>query len=161
MGREAIAGVPVILHVDSAPHEVFVQVAGAALCMRADDLRQAMEESPTLRRILLRYTQVFMVQVAQGAACNGRHRLEERLAKWLLMAQDRLDGDDIPLTHEFLGMMLGVRRSGVTIAIGQLEAAGIIRQQRAHILVLDRAKLEAVSCPCYEIVKAEFERVLS
>lgn len=160
MGREAMVGVPVVLGVDNAPHRVFVQVAGAGLRMSADDLRQAMEASPALRRILLRYAQAFLVQVAQAAACNGRHLLHQRLAKWLLEAHDRVDGDEIPLTHEFLGIMLGVRRAGVTTSLGALRSAGIVAESRACITVVDRAKLEEAACPCHGIVRAEFRRML-
>ncbi len=120
-----------------------------------------MRESEALRAVLLHYAEAFMAQAAQTGGCNGTHELEERLARWLLLALDRVDGDDLSLTHEFLGQMLAVRRSGVSIALKRLQRDGIIRQGRGHITVLDRAALEEITCECYRISKNEFGWLLN
>ena len=158
VGPEGLVGVAAVLGVDMTSNRSFMQAPGMAQRIRADELRRAMDESPALRRVLNRYVHAFLAQTSQSAGCNGRHNLDQRLARWLLMAQDRL-GDDLPLTHEFLSVMLGVRRSGVTIALRALAQAGIVEQKRGHVRILDRARLEALSCLCYRVVKAEFDRV--
>jgi CRP-like cAMP-binding protein len=108
----------------------------------------------------LRYTQALLTQVSQGVACNRLHTLEERLARWLLTVQDRLESDQFPLTQEFIAQMLGTRRSGVTVAAGILSKAGTIHYSRGKITILNREDLEATSCECYEVIKAEFSRLL-
>jgi CRP-like cAMP-binding protein len=114
-----------------------------------------------VRRLLDRYTRAYLTQVAQGAACNRLHHLEPRCARWLLMTHDRVGGADaFPLKQEFLALMLGVRRTGVTLAAGALQDAGLIRYRRGGIRVLDRAGLEAASCECYGIVRRTFDRLL-
>ena len=160
IGREGLVGTPIILDTDSTSNRSFMLVAGEGLRIRADHLREVLEESRSLRRVLNRYGHAFLAQTSQAAGCNARHKLAQRLARWLLGAHDRLDGDDLPLTHEFVGLMLGVRRAGVTVALKALENDGIIEQRRGHIIVADRPRLEAASCPCYGIVKAEYERAL-
>lgn len=160
VGCEGLVGLPVIFGVETSPHRAAVQVAGRALRMSAGELRQAMSEIESLSRLLLRYAQAQFVQAAQGVACNGRHTIDGRLARWLLQAHDREAGDRIPLTHELISQMLGVRRAGVTTALGALEAAGVIEASRGCITVLDRAGLEQASCECYGIVKAEFDKLL-
>jgi CRP-like cAMP-binding protein len=140
-------GASVLLNPEAiAVHKAFIQTAGAAWRIRAATLRQAIEQSPTLRDRLLRYVQFLMVQTAQSAACNARHDVPARLARWLLLTRDRLDGDELPLRQEFLSLMLGVRRSGVSVAASTLQAGNLIRQHRGRITVLDRAGLEAASC---------------
>ncbi len=119
-----------------------------------------MEQSPSLNVLLLRYVHAFHNQVAQTAACNAHHHLEERLARWLLMTHDRVDGDELPLTQEFLSTMLGVRRSGVTVAAHTLQQAGLIRYQRGLITILDRPALEAAACECYAIMRQQFEQMI-
>ena len=121
IGRDGMSGIAVALGNDHSPHSHFVQVAGHGRSMSSDDLRTAMQDSPTLRVSLLHFAQAFMVQTAHTAAANARAKLEERLARWLLMAHDRVDGDELSLTHEFLALMLGVRRPGVTVAFALLE----------------------------------------
>src|SRR5919206_865253 len=158
IGPEGLVGVAAVLDMDSTSNRSFMQAPGMAQRIRAEELRRAMDESPILRRLLPRYVHAFLAQTSQSAGCNGRHTLDQRLARWLLMAQDRL-GDDLPLTHEFLSIILGVRRSGVTVALRSLVKAGIIEQKRSHIRILDRGKLEAASCLCYRIVKPEFARI--
>ncbi len=149
IGREGVTGLPVILGNDRNSNEVFMQVGGVGQCMRADDLRKAIEKSLTLHRSLLRYAHAFLEQTTGTAVANGRCKIEERLARWLLMAADRLDNGELPLTHEFLAMMLGVRRPGVTQAIQDLEHQGVISCRRGSIVVLDREHLENLSNGTY------------
>jgi CRP-like cAMP-binding protein len=160
IGREGMTGEPVILTVDQTPHQTFIQVAGSGLRMRAEALSGAMEASPSLKALLLRWVQVLMIQTAQSALANGRYTIQERLARWLLMCHDRLDGDDLPLTHEFLSLMLGVRRSGVTEALHVLEGVKIVRTSRGRIHVLDREKLEEIAGDCYGLPEAEYAKLI-
>ena len=160
IGREGLVGIAVIHEMESTSNRCFMQVGGTGLRMKACELHQAMQESASLRRILNRYAHSFLAQASQSVGCVGRHKLDKRLARWLLTAHDRLGGDDLPLKHEYLGLMLGVRRAGVTVALQALQANGIIEQRRGHIIILDRSRLEAASCPCYGIVKAEYDRAL-
>src|SRR5690349_18562677 len=110
---------------------------------------------------LLRYVHALYIQVSQSAACNGRHTVTERLARWLLMAHDRAESRDLPLTHEFLSIMLGVRRSGITVAAGALKTAGLIGHRQGHITIIDRRDLEQASCECYRVVQREYGRLLA
>jgi CRP-like cAMP-binding protein len=160
IGREGMTGEPVILTVDQTPHQTFIQVAGSGLRMRAEALSGAMEASPSLKSLLLRWVQVLMIQTAQSALANGRYTIQERLARWMLMCHDRLDGDDLPLTHEFLSLMLGVRRSGVTEALHVLEGVKIVRTSRGRIHVLDREKLEEIAGDCYGLPEAEYSKLI-
>jgi CRP-like cAMP-binding protein len=160
IGREGMTGEPVILTVDRTPHQTFIQVAGSGLRMRAEALWGAMEASPSLKALLLRWVQVLMIQTAQSALANGRYTIQERLARWLLMCHDRLDGDDLPLTHEFLSLMLGVRRSGVTEALHVLEGVKIVRTSRGRIHILDREKLEEIAGDCYGLSEAEYAKLI-
>jgi CRP-like cAMP-binding protein len=159
VGREGLVGLPVVLDEDSSTTEALVQAPGAAWRVRATALRRALEAGPALKALLLRYVQAFHAQVAQTAACNARHPLEERFPRWLLMAHDRVEGDAFPLTQEFAAMMLGVRRPSVSVAAAALQKAGVIAYAHGQITVLDRAGLEAVSCECYGTVRAQFERL--
>jgi CRP-like cAMP-binding protein len=149
IGHEGMTGISVLLGADRSPHDCFVQVAGSALRIPVRDLQAAFADRPGLRVGLLPYAREFMLQTAQTALANGRCTIEERLARWLLMAQDRIDGDDVPFTHEFLSLMLGVRRPGVTIALQTLEGAGLIRNTRSLVTILDRAELEATAGGAY------------
>jgi CRP-like cAMP-binding protein len=146
VGREGMVGLPLIAGVDTAFVEAFVQADGAALSMEATNFRRAIEDEADFRTVLLRYVEVMLAQVMQTAACNGRHELEHRLARWLLMAHDRSDGDDLQITQEFLSMMLCVYRPTVSIAARTLQRAGIIRIARGRISILDREGLEASAC---------------
>ena len=128
--------------------------------MTSDDLRQAMQTSPTLQPFLLRYAQAFMIQTAHTALANGRAKIHERLARWLLMAHDRIDGDQLALVHEFLALMLGVRREGVTIALQELEGEGLIRTTRGNITIVDRKGLEKTADGSYGVPEAEFDRLI-
>jgi CRP-like cAMP-binding protein len=149
IGREGMSGLAVVLGVERPVHETFMQVAGAAMCLAADSLRGAIDKSPSLHRELLKAAYAFQMQVTQTALANGRSKIEERLARWLLLADDRIDGDELPLTHEFLSLMLGVQRSGVTLAMQALEADGLIAARRGRISILKRAKLEKKSNGTY------------
>ncbi|HUL10500.1 MAG TPA: Crp/Fnr family transcriptional regulator [Candidatus Acidoferrum sp.] len=144
---------------DRTPHDTFMQVAGDGQRISSARLRSAMERSPALHRSFLRYGHAFMVQTAQTALANGRSRIEERLARWLLMAHDRLDADEVPLTHEFLSVMLGVRRPGVTVALDLLEKDGLIRAKRGAVDILNRTGLRKISNGAYGAAEAEFQRL--
>jgi CRP-like cAMP-binding protein len=159
-GYEGMVGLPVLLGADHDDIEAMVQASGTALRMDAQAFREELERIPSLRNLLLRYALVHHGQVARTAACNGRHHTDQRLARWLLMAHDRSQGDDFPMTHEFLSMMLGVRRAGITVAAGTLQKAGLIRYNRGRIEVTDRPGLESVSCDCYGIVRRAQDQLL-
>jgi CRP-like cAMP-binding protein len=160
VGREGMVGLPVILGADSSSTGAIVQIPGTGWHVGAAAAKQAFDTSPTLRSLLLRYAQAYHVQIAQTAACNGHHLLEKRLARWLLLAHDRADGDELPLSQEFIAQMLGVRRAGVSVAAGILQKAGMISYAHGHITILDRPGLEAASCECYGTVQRQFERLL-
>jgi CRP-like cAMP-binding protein len=159
IGREGLTGIPALLGTDRTPHECFIQTAGEGVRIWADDLRRALAGSASLHQHLLQFVQAFMIQMGQTALSNGCHTLEQRLARWLLMCHDRVDGGDLSTTHEFLSLMLGVRRAGVTVALQVLEVRGLIATKRAQITVLDRAKLEAVAGDSYGVPEAEYARL--
>jgi CRP-like cAMP-binding protein len=160
IGNEGFVGVPVLLGAESSPLEAMVQIPGSALRMQASAFREEVTRRSTLLALLLRYVQALHIQVSLSAACNGRHTLPERLARWLLTARDRATSDELPLSHEFLSMMLGVRRAGVTVAVGTLKTAGLIRNSHGRVTIIDRQGLEAASCECYRTVRNEYERLL-
>jgi CRP-like cAMP-binding protein len=150
IGREGMTGVSLLLgDTDRIPHETYMQVAGAGQRLPARRLREAIAESATLHQVLLSYVHIFLTQTTQTALANGRSNIEQRLARWLLMAHDRIDGDEIALTHEFLAVMLGARRSGVTIAVEELERKGFIAHRRSLITIIDRDALEHSSNGTY------------
>jgi|SRR5436190_15269557 len=149
IGREGMTGLAIVLGSDRAQHATYIQVAGKGLRISADRLREADERSITLHRGMLRFAHAFLAQATTTALANGRSKIEERLARWLLMADDRIDGEVLPLTHEFLGLMLGTHRPGVTIAIQALEKQGLITARRARIAILDRKGLEKCSNGTY------------
>jgi CRP-like cAMP-binding protein len=159
IGREGMTGLSVRMGTDRSPHETYMQVGGDGQRMSSAKLGQAMEESPALHRHLLRYGHAFVVQTAQTALANGRSKIEERLARWLLMAHDRLDSDEVPLTHEFLSVMLGVRRPGVTVTLNFLEKKGFIRAKRGAVAILNRTGLRKISNGAYGVTEAEFQRL--
>ena len=161
VGREGFIGVPLVLGTDRTPHLALVQADLVALRIAAAPLHIALEGSPALRRVLGRYVQGLIVQVAQTVYANTDFTIEARLARWILMTHDRLDSDELPLTHEFLAMMLGVRRPGVTTATHVLEGAGMIRARRGRIIVLDREKLEDLAGDAYGPAEAEAERLIA
>jgi CRP-like cAMP-binding protein len=160
IGSEGFVGLPICLGDRGAPSSVYVQVPGTALGMDARIFRSELERCPTLNLIMLRYAHAFFNQVAQSAACAHLHRVEQRCCRWLLMTRDRMPTGDFLLTQEFLGMMLGVRRTTVTDVMGALQKAGLVRYRRGHVTILDREALEQRACECYAISKLEFDRLL-
>jgi CRP-like cAMP-binding protein len=159
-GRDGMVVPALVLGTDTVPFQVFMQVAGRGRRIPVPALREAVAGSPSLRDLLLRFTQTFLVQVAQTAVANAGATAEERLARWLLMYHDRQDGDDLSVTHEFLAIMLGVRRPTVTVAIHTLEGAGLIRARRGRIRVLSRVRLEEAAGRTYGPAEAEYERLI-
>jgi CRP-like cAMP-binding protein len=160
VGNEGMFGVCVFLGSVTSPLEAVVQLPGNALRMRSDLLKEEFKRGGQLQDLLLRYTQAFIIQIAQTAACNRAHPIDGRLARWLLMSQDRAQACDLQVTHEFIAVMLGTRRAGVSEAAAKLQDEGLIKYRRGQVKVLDRRKLETQSCECYEIVRNEFDRLL-
>jgi len=160
VGNEGLAGIAVVLGADRSPHEIFVQVPGFGLRIDADALRKLMEEQPGIRIPMLNYAHAFLTQVSYTCLANVRQKLESRLARWLLMSLDRIQGDELPLTHEFMAVMLGVRRPGVTLAIHILEGRGFIRASRSRIRVIDREGLEESAQGFYGVPEAEYRRLI-
>lgn len=160
VGREGMVGIPVLLDAHTTPMETLVQIPGNAVRVRTSVLKEAFDKGGALRALLQRYVHTLFVYASQSAACNRRHQVEVRLARWLLMSSDGVGSDELALTHEFLATMLGVRRAGVTQGALYLKEAGLIKYMRGHIRILDRERLEAVTCECYHRVKDEFKRLL-
>jgi CRP-like cAMP-binding protein len=160
IGNEGMIGLPAILGGNSTSSRTIVQIAGTALEISADVVRQEFQRGEKLHKLLLLYTQALLTQVSQSAACNRQHNIEERLARWLLSVQDCILQDELPLTQEFIANMLGTRRSGVTVAAGVLQQAGIIRYSRGRIIILNQQRLEEAACECYHLVQNEFMRLL-
>jgi CRP-like cAMP-binding protein len=160
VGNEGVFGINVVLGSVTTPHEALVQLPGDGVRASSDVLQEEFKRGGQLQDLLLRYTQAFIVQISQTAACNKAHPLDGRLTRWLLMTCDRAMGDELELTHEFIAVMLGTRRAGVTEAAGRLQDAGLIRYRRGHVTILDRQGLEAATCECYAVVKKEFHRLL-
>ncbi len=160
IGREGVTGTPVVLGNHRSPHAVYIQAAGEGQCMPADELRKAILASPSLHGRLLKFVQSFVIQTAQTAICNAQSKLDQRLARWILMAHDRLGVDTLPLTHEFLSLMLAVRRPGVTEALHALKNRGLIGAARGNITVRDRKGLERTAAQSYGLPEAEYRRLL-
>jgi CRP-like cAMP-binding protein len=160
IGREGTTGLSVALGQSSANHRYIVQVPDSALALPAKAFRAAVEREPDLSAYLLRYAQATIVAVSQSGACNRLHPVNERCARWLLMAHDRVDGDVIALTQKFLSQMLGVRRAGVTVAASALQKSGSISYSRGQIAVRDRERLESVACECYGVVEREWKQIM-
>jgi CRP-like cAMP-binding protein len=159
IGREGMSGLAVVMGADRTTSDTFIQSAGTGSRIEADQLRRALEQSRTFQAACLLYAQAFMTQMTYTAISNGRSKIEERLARWILMASDRVGSDEMALTHEFLSMMLGVRRSGVTVALHLLVQAGLIKAQRGIITVLNRDALKEISNGAYGVPEAEFRRL--
>jgi CRP-like cAMP-binding protein len=158
-GRDGFSGAAQLLGADSSPHDHYTQTAVRALRIPTDQLLRHAADAPGLRSVLLRYVHVLVVQTAQTAAANGLYNIEQRLARWLLMVHDRLDGDDLAVTHETLGTMLGVRRSSVTVALHRLEGAKLVAGRRGRIVILDRPRLGALARSGYGAPESEYERL--
>lgn len=161
VGKEGMVGLPVFLGADSIPGLGMVQIPGDGLRMKVNVFKDKVTPDSALHDLLQRYTQTLFNQIAQSAACNRLHSVEERMCRWLLMTQDRVGQDEFPLTQEFLSQMLGVRRPTVSMSASILQKAGLIRYSRGNITILDREGLEASSCECYKIIQADFERLFN
>lgn len=159
IGSEGVAGFAVVLGGKTSYSETMCQTGGEAYRMSADALREAFAKSAALRDLLPRYALIFQVQVAQTAACNAHHALEQRLARWLLAAHDRSGTAELSLTQDLIAVMLGVRRATVSIAASTLQRAGVIRYQHGKITIVDRTGLENAACECYEAVCGESRRL--
>jgi CRP-like cAMP-binding protein len=160
VGNEGVVGTAAFMGSDIAYNAAIVQIAGEAMKIPAVRLKAEFHRGQTLQNLLLRYMQALFIQVSQGAVCNRLHTIEERFARWLLMISDRMQSKELLLTQEFISHMLGIRRSGVTVAAGTLQQAGLISYRRGKITILDRESLESSACECYRIIKAEFQRLL-
>ncbi|HXO88591.1 MAG TPA: Crp/Fnr family transcriptional regulator [Candidatus Acidoferrales bacterium] len=153
LGREGAAGLPGVLGLDRSALREVVQIAGNGFRVRVDTLRSILPSAPQLQSVLSRYAASLAMQVAQTAACNRLHKVEERLARWLLIAQDRIDAGVVPITHDFLATMLGTDRPSVSVAAGLLQTRQILEYKRGSVKIVNRKKLEQFACECYEVVR--------
>ena len=160
VGNEGVLGISLFMGGETTSSRAVVQSAGHAYRLKAKLLKDEFNRGGPVQRLLLRYTQALITQMAQTAVCNRHHSVEQQLCRWLLLSLDRLASDELTMTQELIANMLGVRREGVTEAAGRLQRDGIINYTRGHITVLDRQKLEKRSCECYQVVKSEFDRLL-
>ncbi len=156
-GKEGFIGLPLIVGLKTSATRAIVQITGDAFRISSAKMLQALRKSPQLEKLLNRYTQQLAMQATQVAACNRLHEVEQRLARWLLMSQDRVGGEVVPLTQEFLSHMLGTRRASVTVAAGVLQKAGLIKYTRGAVTIVNRSKLESASCECYKIINRQSE----
>ena len=159
VGNEGLVGISLFMGGESTPSRAVVQSAGEGYRLRAPTIKDDFNRAPVLH-LLLRYTQALITQMAQTAVCNRHHSLDQQLCRWLLLSLDRLQGNELAMTQELIANMLGVRREGVTEAALKLQAVGLIRYARGHIVVLDRHGLEKRTCECYAVVKKEYDRLL-
>jgi CRP-like cAMP-binding protein len=161
-GRDGMSATSLLLGTDRSPHKTFVQVDGSfALRIDAARFLEVVESSVTLRQTMLRFVQTLLIQTGQSAVANARYQIEARLARWLLMCHDRADGDEIALTHEFMAIMIGAQRSGVTVALHILEGSGMIRSKRGRVIIRDREKLEELAGESYGPAEAEYRRLIA
>ena len=160
VGREGIVGSFLLSGDDTSPHQAIVQIGDGAWRMPAAAFEREIDSNGELSNLIRRYSQALFTQVAQTAACNRIHPIAQRLPRWLLLMQDRMQSQNLQLTHEFIATMLGTRRAGVTLAASKLQAAGIIRYSRGKVSILEQEKLEAASCECHRIVRDEYNRLL-
>jgi CRP-like cAMP-binding protein len=161
VGNEGVVGIPLFMGGGSTPSQAVVQSAGEAYRIPGPMITEAFERSALVSRVLLRYTQALIAQMAQTAVCNRHHTVDQQLCRWLLLSLDRLRGNELVVTQELIAQMLGVRREGVTEAALSLQRADLIRYRRGHITVLDRPGLARRSCECYGVVKTEYDRLLA
>ncbi|AFZ19062.1 Crp/Fnr family transcriptional regulator [Allocoleopsis franciscana] len=159
IGREGMAGLPVLLDADTTPMQTLTQIPGQAVRVKAEIIKEAFDKDGALKKILYHYIHITIVTGSQTAACNRLHHIGARLCRWLLMSSDGVGSEELALTQEFLATMLGVRRAGVSEAASQLQDQGLIRYQRGRIQIVDRKSLEASACECYKVVKAEYTRL--
>jgi CRP-like cAMP-binding protein len=160
IGNEGMCGLPVLFDTKTVPLRSMVQIPDGAVRMGAEAFKREIEHCPQLRQSLMHYAQAFFIQAAQTAACNRLHPLDGRLARWMLMCQDRTQSELLPITHEVMSIMLGVRRAGVSVAANKLKMDGVINYQRGLIRIRDRSGLEALACECYGVVRKAFDRYL-
>jgi CRP-like cAMP-binding protein len=160
VGNEGVIGISLFMGGESTPSRAMVQSAGYAYRLVGQKLKDEFNRHGELLHLLLRYTQALLAQMAQTTACNRHHAIDQQLCRWLLLSIDRLPGNEIAITQELIANMLGVRREGVTDAAGKLQKLGVIEYRRGHIKILDRIRLEELSCECYAVVKREAERLL-
>ncbi|SDC97447.1 Crp/Fnr family transcriptional regulator [Belnapia rosea] len=160
IGPEGMTGLAVLLGADRDSFELLVQMPGTAMRMDATAFRKALDDIPSLRPLLNRYALAHFEQVARTGACNGRHHIDQRLARWLLMSHDRTGSDEFPMTHEFMSMMLGVRRAGITVAAGSLQKAGLINYRAGKMRIADRPGLEAATCECYGVARRAYDSLI-
>ncbi|MDB5488933.1 MAG: cyclic nucleotide-binding protein [Reyranella sp.] len=160
VGNDGMTGLDLVLEAGLAANQTLVQSAGRAVSILAADLQEAMKRSATLHALLLRYAHVFMVQASQTALTNGHASIEERLARWVLMSHDRFSGNDLTVTHEFISLMVGVRRQGITEALHLLEGRHLIQSTRENLHVIDRPGLIALASGSYGVCEAEYERLI-
>ncbi|MGP9768162.1 Crp/Fnr family transcriptional regulator [Halomonas sp. AOP13-D3-9] len=161
VGYEGVVGVSLFMGGETTPSRAIVQSAGQAYRLKGQLLKNEFYRAGSMQRLLLRYTQALLTQMAQTAVCNRHHSLDKQLCRWLLLSLDRLRSNELLMTHELIANMLGVRREGVTEAAGKLQRAGLISYNRGHITVTDRPGLEARVCECYSVVKNEYDRLLN
>lgn len=159
-GWEGLAGVPLLLGVGVTPHSAMIQAPGRGYRIAAEQLRPVLEQSASMRSVFLRYVHTFVVQVSQTAFANAGYSVEARLARWLLMTHDRVEGDDFLITHEFMAIMLGTRRPGITLALQNLEGGQLIRAFRGRVLIRNRAGLEDLAGESYGLAEREYSNVL-
>ncbi|MFL1466840.1 Crp/Fnr family transcriptional regulator [Marinobacter sp. HN1S83] len=159
VGNEGMAGIAVFMGGDSTPSRSIVQSRGYAYRMPSSELKGEFNNDADVRVLMLRYTQALITQMSQTAVCNRHHSIDQQLCRWLLLSLDRLPDNQLTMTQELIANMLGVRREGVTEAAGKLQKLGVIEYHRGHIAVLDRSRLEALSCECYAVVKRETDRL--
>ncbi len=161
IGSEGMTGLPVLLgDTDDPPFRRVVQVSGSAYRTSRSDFQNIVENAPSLRATLLKYTQFVLLQTSQSAICEAHHSLKQRLCRWLLLAHDALDGEDIPLTHQMLARLLGVRRAGITECLRVLENEGALENTRALICIKDQGTLENLACGCHALIKGEYRRLI-
>ncbi len=161
VGNEGILGIALFMGGESTPSRAIVQSEGHAYRLSAATIKSEFRRNTDMHHLLLRYTQALITQMAQTAACNRHHSIDQQLCRWLLLSLDRLKGNELTMTQELIANMLGVRREGVTESAHKLQAAGVIAYKRGHITVLDRFELERRSCECYAVVKKETDRLLA
>ena len=161
VGNEGVLGIALFMGGETTPSRAVVQSAGFGYRLNAQLMKQEFNRAGVMMRLLLRYTQALITQMAQTAVCNRHHTVEQQLCRWLLLSLDRLSSNELTMTQELIANMLGVRREGVTEAAGKLQRAGLISYSRGRITVLDRKRLAQGACECYAVVKKEFDRLLS
>jgi len=160
VGNEGLIGIALFMGGETTPNRAIVQSTGHAFRLGGQRLKEEFHRNGPLQGLLLRYTQALITQMAQTAVCNRHHSVDQQLCRWILLSLDRLPSNELTMTQELIADMLGVRREGVTEAAGKLQKLGIIRYSRGHITVLDRPRLEQLSCECYAVVKSETDRLL-